>query len=460
MNNKRVLVIGLDCAEPSLVFEKWRSHLPNISKLMSNGVWGRMESTIPPITIPAWASMVTGKSPGTLGFYGFRNRKDYSYDKLTFATSLSVKEKTIWDYIPEKKSITIAVPPSYPPKKINGELISCFLTPGVESNFTYPEALKSEILNRFGEYLFDVKGFRTDDKAWLRDQIFKLGEQRMEVAKYMMKTRDWDFFMFVEMGVDRLHHGFWKYFDPTHRKYVPGNPFEKVGIDYYSMIDGHIGEILDYVGNDTIVFIVSDHGAKKMDGGIVINEFLIDKGLLKLKSKPEGIFKLHDAEVDWQNTSAWAEGGYYARVFLNVKGREPQGKIAPQDYEKVRDEIKDIIVSLTDDEGNNIGTIAYKPEEIYPDINGIPPDLIVLFGDLYWRSVGSIGFNTFWVHENDTGPDDANHAQHGIFIMSPYERPGEAKGLNITDVAGTVLDIFGKKPEGKFIGESVLRRNG
>ena len=93
--NKRVLVIGLDCAEPSLVFERWADHLPNLTNLRSNGIWGKLESTIPPITIPAWASMMTGKLPGSLGFYGFRNRKDYSYEGLSFATSLMLREKNV-----------------------------------------------------------------------------------------------------------------------------------------------------------------------------------------------------------------------------------------------------------------------------------------------------------------------------------------------------------------------------
>jgi len=455
--NKRVLVIGLDCAEPSLVFEKWADQLPNLSGLRSNGVWGRLESTIPPITIPAWASMMTGKLPGTLGFYGFRNRKDYSYEGLSIATSLMLREKTVWDYLKDKKSVVIGFPPSYPPKPINGELISGFLTPGIDSNFTYPEDLKGEILGRFGEYLFDVRNFRTNDKMWLKDEIFKLGKQRMEVARYMMETRDWDFFFVVEMGVDRLHHGFWKFFDKKHRKYEPGNPFEDIGIEYYKMIDGYIGELIEAAGDDTMIMVVSDHGAKRIEGGIVINKFLIDEGYLKLKSHPEGIYKLKDAEIDWENTIAWAEGGYYSRIFLNVKGREPNGKVLEEDYEKVRDELIEKIEGIPDHNGNPMKTRAYRPEEIYPEVKGIPPDLIVIFGNLYWRAVGSLGFESIYTFENDTGPDDANHAQHGIFILSPHEKNGERKGLHITDVAGTLFDIYGIEPEGKFMGKSVLR---
>ena len=114
---KRVLVIGLDCAEPSLVFQQYRAEMPNLNYLMSNGVWGELESVLPPITVPAWACSQTSKDPGTLGIYGFRNRADYSYDKMNMANARSVKEPATWDYLGQmgKQSYLIGVPPSYPP---------------------------------------------------------------------------------------------------------------------------------------------------------------------------------------------------------------------------------------------------------------------------------------------------------------------------------------------------------
>jgi predicted AlkP superfamily phosphohydrolase/phosphomutase len=118
---RKVLAIGLDCAPPELVFDRWRPYLPNIGRLMGAGLYGELESTIPPITIPAWMSMMTSKDPGQLGLYGFRNRKDHSYDSMTLATSLAVKEETAWDILARAgKTVTlIGVPPSYPPKRVN-----------------------------------------------------------------------------------------------------------------------------------------------------------------------------------------------------------------------------------------------------------------------------------------------------------------------------------------------------
>jgi len=249
--------------------------------------------------------------------------------------------------------------------------------------------------------------------------------------------------MFVDMGIDRLHHGFWKFFDPQHPRYIPGNPLENSGLEYYKFIDRKIGELLAHLSDNTSIIVVSDHGAKRMEGGICINEWLIREGYLKLKSEPQGIVRLEECEIDWKNTMAWASGGYYARVFLNVKGREPEGVISPGDYEKIRDELKEKIESITDDKGNKIETRVYKPDEVYREINNIPPDLIVLFGDLYWRSVGSIGFNSIWTHENDTGPDDANHAQHGIFIYrGELDLKGDLGEIKIEDIKDIMLKHF------------------
>ncbi len=440
-----MLVIGLDCLEPSLAFDQFAEEMPTLTRLRSEGAYGLLESVIPPITVPAWACMMTGKDPGTLGIYGFRNRADHSYEKLSIVTSHDVQEKAVWDHLSEagKQCVVIGVPPGYPPKPLNGCSISCFLTPNAQTNYTYPPSLKSEIEEHFGEYQFDVRNFRTDDKGWLLEQIYKLTEQRFQVAAHLLTTKPWGFFMFVDMGPDRLHHGFWKFCDPQHIHYEPGNPFETALRDYYRFLDEQLGKLLERVPDDVYVLIVSDHGAKRMDGGICVNEWLIREGYLHLKSEPDGVKRFEELNVDWSKTVAWGEGGYYSRIFLNVQGREPQGTVAPGEYEGVRDELIAKLEALGDEHGNPIGTRVYKPEEIYERVNRVAPDLIAIFGDLHWRSVGTVGWGTVWVHENDTGPDDANHAQHGIFVAAnlPSLR-GKLKGLHIQGIAGMILGLM------------------
>ncbi len=136
----RLLVIGLDCAAGELIFERTDWHLPTLRGLMARGSYGRLQTVMPAITIPAWACMVTGKDPGELGIYGFRNRSDHTYSGLALTTSLSVKEPAVWDHLSRagKTVITVGVPPSFPPKPVNGVQVGCFLTPTAQSDYTFP----------------------------------------------------------------------------------------------------------------------------------------------------------------------------------------------------------------------------------------------------------------------------------------------------------------------------------
>ncbi len=448
--NRKVFVLGLDCAAPELVFNRWRDDLPNLSSLAKSGLWGEMQSSIPAITVPAWSSMLSSKDPGVLGFYGFRNRANHSYDKMFIAMGNVVKEKRVWNYLSDAglTSIVMGVPQTFPVRPLRGNLISGFLTPGIRSDFAYPYAFKREVLSITPEYDFDVKEFRTDNKDWLLEQIHIMTDKHFKVVDYTLKSKPWDFFMYMEIGVDRIHHGFWNYHDPLHFRYQPGNPYENAIHDYYVKIDTKLGEWLEQLDNNTAVLVVSDHGAKRMDGGICINEWLWRNGYLSFKEdpKPGTIVRFEDLEVDWGRTKAWGSGGYYGRVFLNVKDREPEGVIPPNEYEKVRDELSKKFQALTDPEGKNIGTKVFKPEEVYREVRGVAPDLIVYFGDLLWRSVGSLGYDGWHTFENDTGPDACNHAQNGMFIFYDPQNPQpnvEVKGAQLMDVAPTILNYMG-----------------
>jgi len=456
MEGKRVAIIGLDCWDPVLV-EKWRDDLPHIKSLQENGVYGKLRSTDPPITIPAWSSMMSGKSPGTLGFYGFRNRSDYSYDKLSFATSHMVREKRLWDILSDagKKVIILGVPQTYPPKAVNGILVGDFLAPDTKSDYTYPKALKEEIERVVGDYMLDVDDFRTENKERLLRDIYRMTKQHFDLARHFVTTREWDFFMMVDMGPDRIHHGFWKFFDPAHPKYVAGNPLETSIRDYYTFVDGEVGKLIEVLPADCAVIVVSDHGAQPMIGGVAINEWLIEKGYLTLLSRPETPTKIGSVKIDWQNTRAWGEGGYYSRLFFNVKGREPEGTIDPADYEAFRDRMIEEITAMTDERGAIIGNVCLRPEDLYREARGIPPDLFIYFGNLAWRSVGTVGLGSYITYENDTGPDDANHSFFGYVSVTGTRKNGVREGLSIFDVAPTVLTIMGmptfKDMEGKII---------
>jgi predicted AlkP superfamily phosphohydrolase/phosphomutase len=457
MKSKKLMVIGLDCAAPSLIFERWRDQLPNLSRLMEKGVYGELTSTIPPITVPAWSCMMSSKDPGQIGIYGFRNRKDHSYNGLSFANSNSLKVDMVWDILGknDKKSIVIGFPPSYPVKPINGHLVSCFLTPDAKSQYTHPPELKTELEEHVGPYIPDVLNFRTDDKEYLLEQLYAMTKNHFDYAEYLVANKEWDYFFMVDMGVDRIHHGMWKFSDPSHAGFVPGNQYENSIRDFYIYSDKRIGELLELVDSDTTVMVVSDHGAKSMVGGICINEWFIKEGYLKLTGTPEGLQPPIKVGIDWDQTTAWGEGGYYSRIFLNVQGREENGTIAPEDYEKVRDELISKLEALGDEEGNHIGTKVFRPEDIYKEVNGVAPDLIAIFGDLNWRSVGTVGHGSVHTRKNDTGPDDANHAQEGIYILNAPEVPqtSSPQHAHIYDVAPTILKLYDIPAPGDWIGK-------
>jgi predicted AlkP superfamily phosphohydrolase/phosphomutase len=444
---QRVFVIGLDCADPVLVFERWRQRLPNLGRLLATGTHGELTSTIPAITVPAWSSMLSSRDPGQLGFYGFRNRADYSYERMNIATSKAVKADRVWDILSQagKRVIVANVPQTYPVIPVNGCMISSFLTPTTQSQYTHPPALKQEIQGLLSsEYKLDVHNFRTENKELLLSQIYEMANQQHILVKHLMTSKPWDFFIHVDMGVDRMHHAFWKFFDERHPLHEPGSPYEHAIRDYYIHLDSQIGEWLDLLDDDTAVLVVSDHGGQPMMGGICFNEWLKKEGYLVLEHQPEGIVPLEKCEVDWSRTIAWGSGGYYARLFLNVKGREPEGIVDPADYEKVREELIERIAAIPEPEGTSIGSVAYRPEEVYRQIANIPPDLIVYLGALRWRSVGSLGFGRVHTLENDTGPDDANHAQEGLYIYHNPKAKGQGRGprRHLMDVAPTILELM------------------
>ena len=246
----------------------------------------------------------------------------------------------------------------------------------------------------------------------------------------------------------------------SHHRYEPGNPFETAIRDYYRHLDAELKSLLDLVPRDTVVLLVSDHGSKRMAGGICFNEWLMREGFLTLKDPPTTPTPIGKVAIDWSRTKAWGDGGYYGRLFMNVKGREPEGIIDPADYERVRDELVAGIAAITDDQGRPLGSQAFRPEEIYREVRGVAPDLIVYFGDLAWRSVGAVGMGGIYTFENDTGPDEANHDWFGIFVMSTLEGAAPLTGpladASIYDVAPTVLGLFGEPAPADMIGTSLL----
>ena len=456
MNPPRLVVIGLDSAAPELLFDHLADHLPNISRLRREGRFGRLRSCDPPITVPAWLVATTGLDPGQLGCYGFRNRADRSYRLMSTATSLSSPAPRVWDHLGQAgvESLLIGIPQTYPPKPVRGSLVTDFLTPSIESPYTWPPELREEIANlpAVAPYEFDILNFRTDDKERLKNDLWRMTRKRFALARHLAMSRSWQFMMMVEIGLDRAQHAFWQKWPDGIANIDEVNkicPDLGVLIDYHKLLDDEIGKLLQTIPGPCKVIIVSDHGACAMEGGFALNQWLIDRGDLVLKKPLTRPTKLEQADVDWPLTKAWGAGGFYGRIFANVDGREPQGLIKSVELDRyLRELIKDLENIKTPD-GKSMKNRVYRPQDLYKSVEGIaPPDLIAYFGELQWRSVGLVGLESVFTQENDTGPDQANHDIDGCFIESgagtdPDENP--VIGLKLIEITSRILNHFDLK---------------
>ncbi len=465
MAGKRVAVIGLDSVPPELLFDKLLDKLPTVRRMHARGMHAVLESCDPPITVPAWMVMMTGRSPGSLGVYGFRHRRGGSYSDGYIVSSNDIRAETVWEVLggSGRRSIVVGVPPGYPPKRTaNVSSVSCLLTPGIEKGFTQPPELREEVLKASGGgYKFDVT-FRTEDRDRLRSELFEMTERRFDVAEHLARSKPWDFFMLHEIGFDRLHHAFWKYFDPGHPKFTEGNPYRRVDEEYYRMVDSRIGKLLEVFGDDCVTFVLSDHGSMRMRGAFCVNQWLEGEGYLVFRERPSKVVDLDKAQVDWSRTRAWAWGGYYARIFFNVRGREANGIVDPVDLPREKSALSDRIRSIRGDRGQPLNNVVLEPDVTYGRALGDKPDLMVYFDELNWRSAGTVGHESMYLQENDTGPDDSVHSKDGVFLMYDPRKDLGGRGLQrlkIQDIAPTLLRLYGLDPppggEGREIGEIV-----
>jgi predicted AlkP superfamily phosphohydrolase/phosphomutase len=455
-----MMVIGLDCAAPDLAFDRYRDAMPNLSALMERGTWGPLRSSEPPITVPAWTCMVSGRDAGELGLYGFRNRI-VGDTRLRLASGDDVRVKRVWDWLGEHgyRVAPLFVPLTSPPTPVHGQMVSGFMWPGGDSPWCFPRDLETELTGRFGQYRADVEGFRSGDLDRIYREIVAMTEQHADIAAHVWSEKQPDFMMMVEIGLDRFHHAFWRHIDPAHPRHEAGNPWEHLGRDYYRLLDAQIGRLCGLAGKDTAVLVVSDHGARAMHGGFCINDWLIRQGYLALREDPAPSTPWDSALVDWRHTTAWAEGGYYGRVFLNVRGREPEGIIPPDEIRSVRARLRDELEHARNDEGDPISVLVRVPGEDYRQARGFPPDLMVYFDDLKLRAIGSMGSGRIIVTENDIGIDACNHAWNGVFVMSGAELParGRVEGAQIYDIAPTILSAFGVPRPPEILGRDWTR---
>lgn len=461
----KVFVLGIDGAPPQFVFDKWLDDLPNLKRLMNSGLYGRIQTSIPPSTCVAWSSFFSGKDASQFGVYSYTVREGFSYSSSRLVNSRDVRSDMIWDILTKnnKKSIIIGVPLAYPIEKgINGCMISGFLTPGLDEKSIYPKTFLEEIKTKFKDYLFDVNvglaSYKNTGKDELIEKVYKMTKQNFDIILDCIKNKDWDLIAAIFIGSDRLEHSFWSYIDETHRYYKGKTKYKNTLKDYFVYIDKQLGKIVEILPPDTTIIVSSDHGMDKMNCRFNLNDWLRKEGYLVLKNNPKQPVKLKMSDVDWSKTKAFSVGAYFGRIYFNLQGREPEGIVAIEEYNILQKELVDKLKLIEDDKGNKMDNKIYLPQEIYSgEFSEEAPDIQVYFDNLLCGVNNDVGNSGLYCWATTEGSDDAGHAPEGIFIMSGnnVRKKGNIGKISILDVTPTILSKLNLHRENGMSGKVI-----
>lgn len=265
-----------------------RGDLPNFRKLREAGCEAILESRYPPLTPVAWTSLSTGLKPARHGVYDFWEYEEQREKGTARVAHIQTKRKggkAIWNILSEygKQVLVVNIPSTYPPEAVNGIMLSGYMTPSSDADFTYPLAFKEELYRAVPNYQIDLEhadmfSMKLSGKEGpLIDSTLRMTEQRIKLTMYLIKEEPWDFCYVVFVGADRLQHPLWDEImalDPR-------------VIEYYHLLDHGLGLILEQLGPDDTLFVVSDHGFQGARRFFDINEYLYGKGLLKLANSEQ-----------------------------------------------------------------------------------------------------------------------------------------------------------------------------
>jgi len=504
---QKVVLIGVDGATPDIIEPLMnQGKLPNFDKIRRKGTWGKLASTIPPFSAPAWASIVTGCKPGKHGIYGFETTDSVETHLIT---SSYRKAPAFWNFLTEikLKNIIVNVPGTYPPEKINGIMITGLLTPSPESNYTYPNEIKEKLTKEeLGEYELEQMWIEDFPRSYLAkhapekllQQILKQMESRATVTKNLMKTNDWDFTMVVLRGTDTAQHFL------MHRK--------DLLLKCYQKVDQIIGEIIE-MNPDAIFFIVSDHGFEKIKKILYPDNVLYNAGLLKpikqqyhsslfivrflvskiwnkmLQLLPANIIKnssfirkilfsgsSKNKLIDFSKTKAFSTADGRG-IQIAKKNKYSTGIVHQKDYDNICREIISLFKDLRDPgTGEKIVEEVFRWQEVYGEEAIDPPDLILKlkkgFTALEWirnpDSVSDIlklkGKNISYVFKNDPAGRSGDHAPFGVFFAyGKHIKSGYIiNGASVEDVLPTILTAIGTPLpdgiDGKLLNDLFIER--
>lgn len=436
--NKRVVLIGLDGTPYTLVRRFVEDGtMPRMAELMRQGTLLQMDTSLPDISSVAWTSFMTGANPGRHGIYGFLDLQPNTY-KIYFPNSGHIKSQTVWDAASRagRRSIVINVPSTYPARPLNGILVSGFVAVDL-NKATYPQSLVPTL--REMDYRIDVDARKVQQSHdALMEDILKTLERRAAVLLYLFDKEPWELFIGVVTETDRLQHFF---MDAAGDE---GHKYHSAFRDFYRKVDDFLGQVVERLRGETLL-IMSDHGFTPIKRQVYLNRWLVDNGYLKLKDNARSIEEIGDGSLAF----ALDPG----RIYINVKGKYPNGAVERADAAKLAQEIKRGLSEISSD-GEPIVKRVYERDELFrgPAIESAP-DLCAqtIYG---YDLKGAVNKKELMDREIFTGMHTQDDAT--LFINSPQGalRPDKP---HITDVAPTLLGAMGLDiPEG-MDGRSVFR---
>jgi len=485
----RVLVIGIDGGTLDLL-RPWaeEGHLPSLARLMDEGAWGTLESTLPPVTSPAWPTFATGKNPGKHGVFDFIRPMGGEFDLVN---STSLKARTLWRILSDagRRVGVINVPVTYPPTPVNGFLVAGMLSPH-SGAFAYPADLLEPYRERLGPYRIapSVQYKKGNELAFVQD-LLDLVEQRGRYGLQLMEDHPWDFMMVHFQASDVLQHAFWKFVDPTHPRHDPraAARFAPAMRRVFERMDGFIGRMLERLDDDTTVIVMSDHGFGPLHWVVNLNLLFLGTGLLRLKRDAftrlrSGLFRagltpasfwhliervglqnyvwlvsrstrnrvvgkfLSFNDVDWSRTLAYSIG-HVGQVYVNLKGREPNGIVEPgEQYEAVRQQVVDALRTLRHPATGRVLVDRIVPgdQAAHGPYASRGPDLHVVFDGYRAIAFPLFATDNRLVTRQIRG-DSGCHRLHGLLVAwgAGVKRGQAVESARITDLAPTILHLMG-----------------
>lgn len=487
----RVLLIGLDGATWDLL-KPWADDgsLPMLAKLMDKGCWGGLESTIPPITIPAWISLATGLNPGKIGAYDFLSRKGNDY-RLYPTSSATFRGRAIWDHIAADGNRKIGVvnyPGLSPVYKINGFMVPNTSFDEIEVG-CFPQALKRELDQVCHGYEGSVAYHDTkyDDTELFVTDLHRVLSKQLAAAHYLL-NQPWDLFVYVLSASDWAQHLMWKYIDASHPLY-DHKESKKYGAEllrFWQRVDDFLGQVIE-AHKGANLLLVSDHGFGSQDECFSLGKWLEMKGYLTKKSTrrreictsmrnvtlsvlrslyyksrlgraiPDSLLRQVGRalttdfldQLDFGQSRAYVLGHTipFGAIYINREGRDAQGCVKQDEYEALKSEIVGSLRNLKSDIGKDVQVEVFDTKGIYwgPYVQHAP-DIIFTIDD--WRCVvNEQRFDdALFKDEPYSNRHTGSHRMNGIFLAyGPDIRNTreELNGLKIYDIAPTLLHMFG-----------------